>query len=64
MLCPENYPLSCGLLLPPPPAAAPQPLVVVQAELDPSSCRLYVAYVAFAKDGQPHPAHLPTHIAA
>ena len=61
MLCPENYPLSCGLLLPPPPAAARQPLVVVQAELDPSSCRLYVA---FAPDRQPHPAHLPTHIAA
>ena len=56
VVCPENYPLSSGLLLPPlPQRYAGEPLVAVQVQLDPSSCRLFVV---FAEQEQ------KTHVAA
>jgi hypothetical protein len=52
LLCPDNYPLTQGLLCPP---ASASHLVVVQVELDPSSCRLFVAFVAEPpNDGTTH----------
>jgi hypothetical protein len=49
LVCPENYPLSSGPLLPPPPLIDDKPLfdkplLVVQAQLEPCSCRLFVAF--------------------
>ncbi len=75
LLCPDNYPLSPGLLLPPPslltshaaieePAHRCHPLVVLQVELDPSSCRLFVAYGPPDHDDKDGQHRLPVHIAA
>ena len=44
LVCPENYPLTSGLLLPPPPLLGDKPLLVVQAQLEPCSCRMFVAF--------------------
>jgi hypothetical protein len=45
VLCPENYALSSGVLLPPSlREGCNNPLVAVQVELDPCSCRLFVVY--------------------
>ena len=55
LLCPENYPLSSGLLLPPSLEKCEHPLVAAQVELEPCSCRMFVVY-ADTLEGSAHVA--------
>ncbi len=57
MICPENYPLSAGVLQPASPPGQQSPLIVVQAEVEPSGCRLFVVFACPKAPG-------PNHIAA
>jgi hypothetical protein len=61
MICPENYPLSAGMLQPASSPGQQSPLIVVQAEVEPSGCRVFVVFAA-----ADHPPNVPrpTHVAA
>ncbi len=61
MICPENYPLSAGMLQPASSLGQQSPLIVVQAEVEPSGCRVFVV---FAAAHHPPTAPRPTHVAA
>ena len=59
MICPENYPLSAGVLQPASPPGQQSPLIVVQAEVEPSGCRLFVVFsAAFHPPMVPGPNHI------